>query len=167
VLAGGRHRPDVGPLFFEPTVLEGVPADAVCAREETFGPVVTVRRVGSDAEAVAVMNETEYGLNASVWTGDGRHGARVAREVVAGTVSVNEAFIASWGSVASPMGGRRASGLGRRHGREGLLRFTEPQTIAVQRGPGFGVMYAQGSERFTELFTHLLQAARVARLPWP
>jgi succinate-semialdehyde dehydrogenase/glutarate-semialdehyde dehydrogenase len=167
VLAGGRHRPDVGPLFFEPTVLEGVPADAVCAREETFGPVVAVRRVGSDAEAVAVMNETEYGLNASVWTGDARHGARLARSVVAGTVSVNEAYIASWGSIASPMGGRRTSGLGRRHGREGLLRFTEPQTIAVQRGPGFGVAYAQGSERFSELFTHLLQAARAARLPWP
>jgi succinate-semialdehyde dehydrogenase/glutarate-semialdehyde dehydrogenase len=82
-------------------------------------------------------------------------------------VSVNEAFIASWGSVAAPMGGRRASGLGRRHGREGLLRFTEPQTVAVQRGPGFGVLYAQGPERFTELFTHLLRAARATRLPWP
>ena len=167
VLAGGRHRPDVGPLFFEPTVLEGVPADAVCALQETFGPVVAVRRAGSDAEAVAVMNETEYGLNASVWTGDARHGALLARSVVAGTVSVNEAYIASWGSVASPMGGRRASGLGRRHGREGLLRFTEPQTIAVQHGPGFGVAYAQGPERFSELFTHVLQAARAARLPWP
>jgi succinate-semialdehyde dehydrogenase/glutarate-semialdehyde dehydrogenase len=167
VLAGGRSRPDIGPLFFEPTVLEGVPADAVCAQHETFGPVVAVRRVGSDAEAVAVMNETEYGLNASVWTRDARHGARLARSVVAGTVSVNEAFLVSWGSIAAPMGGRRASGLGRRHGREGLLRFTEPQTIAVQRGPGFGVAYAQGPERFAELFTRLLQSARATRLPWP
>jgi succinate-semialdehyde dehydrogenase/glutarate-semialdehyde dehydrogenase len=167
VLAGGRHRPDVGPLFFEPTVLEGVPSDAVCASEETFGPVVAVRRVGSDAEAVAVINEGEYGLNASVWAGDPAHGLRLARSVVAGTVSVNEAFIASWGSIASPMGGRRASGLGRRHGRDGLLRFTEPQTIAVQHGPGFGLIYAQGPERFGELFTGLLRAARAARLPWP
>ena len=167
VLAGGRHRPDVGPLFFEPTVLDGVPPGALCATEETFGPVVSVQRVASDAEAVAVLNDTEYGLNASIWTGDARRGARLARSVVAGTVSVNEAFIATWGAVAAPMGGRRASGLGRRHGRDGLLRFTEPQTIAVQRGAGFGVLYAQGPERFSELFTHLLQAARVARLPWP
>ncbi len=167
VLAGGRHRPDIGPLFYEPTVLDGVPADALCARDETFGPVVSVQRVASDAEAVAVMNEGDYGLNASIWTRQPRRGALLARSVVAGTVSVNEAFIASWGSVASPMGGRRASGLGRRHGREGLLRFTEPQTVAVQRGPGFGVLYGQGPERFTELFTHLLQAARATRFPWP
>jgi len=65
------------------------------------------------------------------------------------------------------MGGRRASGLGRRHGREGLLRFTEPQTIAVQRGPGLGLLYAQGPDRFSELFTQMLRAARAARLPWP
>jgi succinate-semialdehyde dehydrogenase/glutarate-semialdehyde dehydrogenase len=167
VLAGGRARPDVGPLFYEPTVLEGVPPEAACFREETFGPVVAVRRAGSDAEAVAIMNDTDYGLNATVWTRDTRRGTVLARQVVAGTVSVNENFVATWGSVAAPMGGRRSSGLGRRHGREGILRFTEPQTVAVQRGPGFGVLYAQGSERFTQQFTAALQLARKAHLPWP
>ncbi|HYJ74371.1 MAG TPA: aldehyde dehydrogenase family protein, partial [Kineosporiaceae bacterium] len=167
VLAGGRARPDIGPLFYEPTVLEGVPPEASCFREETFGPVVAVRRASSDAEAVAMMNDTDYGLNATIWTRDTRRGGVLARHVVAGTVGVNENFVASWGSVASPMGGRRSSGLGRRHGREGILRFTEPQTIAVQRGPGFGVLYAQGSERFAQQFTAMLRLARKAHLPWP
>jgi succinate-semialdehyde dehydrogenase/glutarate-semialdehyde dehydrogenase len=167
VLAGGRPRPDVGPFFYEPTVLDDVPADAACSRDETFGPVVSVRRASSDAEAISIMNETDYGLNASVWTRDARRGAVLARHVVAGTVSVNESFVASWASVASPMGGRRSSGLGRRHGREGILRFTEPQTVAVQRGPGFGPLHALGQERFTALFTGMLTAARAAHLPWP
>ncbi|HVN11710.1 MAG TPA: succinic semialdehyde dehydrogenase [Kineosporiaceae bacterium] len=167
LLAGGRTRPDVGPLFYEPTVLDNVPVTAACYREETFGPVVSVRRAGSDAEAVSIMNDTAYGLNATIWTRDTRRAGVLARHVVAGTVSVNESYIASWGSVASPMGGRRSSGLGRRHGREGILRFTDPQTIAVQRSPGFRVLYAQGPERFAAIFTGLLQAARTARLPWP
>ncbi|MGZ4627222.1 MAG: succinic semialdehyde dehydrogenase [Kineosporiaceae bacterium] len=167
VLAGGRPRPDVGPLFYEPTVLENVPVNAACYREETFGPVVSVHRAASDAEAISIMNGTDYGLNATIWTRDTRRGAVLARHVIAGTVSVNESYIASWGSISSPMGGRRASGLGRRHGREGILRFTEPQTIAVQRPPGFRVLYAQGPERFAAVFTGALKAARAAHLPWP
>jgi succinate-semialdehyde dehydrogenase/glutarate-semialdehyde dehydrogenase len=167
VLAGGRARPDIGPLFFEPTVLEGVPSTAVCARTETFGPVVAVSRVGSDAEAVAFANDSEYGLNAAVWTRDLARGQLVARRLRTGTVSVNESYAVTWGSVAAPMGGRKASGLGRRHGREGILRYTESQTVAVQRGPGLGILYAQGGERVARLFTAAFQAARATRLPWP
>src|SRR5262249_13109692 len=66
VLIGGRPLPDIGPLFYAPTVLEGVPVDAVCYAEETFGPVVSVYRVSSDGEAVGLANGTEYGLNASI-----------------------------------------------------------------------------------------------------
>jgi succinate-semialdehyde dehydrogenase/glutarate-semialdehyde dehydrogenase len=167
VLTGGRARPDVGPLFFEPTILEGVPADARAATEETFGPVVGVFRVGSDADALAVANHGEYGLSASLWTRDLRRGALLARQLVAGSVSINESYIATWGSVAAPMGGRRQSGLGRRHGDEGLMRFTEPQTIAGQRVAGFGMLYAQGGERFAEVFSGALRLARRAHLPWP
>ena len=167
VLAGGRARPDLGPLFFEPTVLDRVPATAACHHEETFGPVVTVHRVSSDAEAVAIANDTEYGLTATVWTRDRRRGEVLARRLRCGTVNINESYIAAWGSAAAPMGGRKASGLGRRHGVEGLLRFTESQTIAVQRGPGLGWLYGQGGRRMSAALSTALRATRRTHLPWP
>ncbi|HEY6796894.1 MAG TPA: succinic semialdehyde dehydrogenase [Kineosporiaceae bacterium] len=167
VLTGGRPRPDVGPLFYEPTVLSGVTPAATCYHAETFGPVVSVYRVGSDGEALTLANSGEYGLNASVWTRDLGRGRRLARQVRAGTVAVNEAFLATWGSISAPMGGRKDSGVGRRHGAEGLLRFTDSQTIAVQRGVGFGPVYGIGPERMATAFTAALKAARKAHLPWP
>ncbi|MFQ5747240.1 MAG: succinic semialdehyde dehydrogenase [Gemmatimonadota bacterium] len=134
ILAGGRARPDIGPFFYEPTVLEGVRPEAEIFSEETFGPVVSLYPVSSDEEAVERANEGCYGLNASVWTRDPDRGRRLAERIRAGTVNVNEAYSAAYGSVAAPMGGMRDSGLGRRHGIEGLLKYTEPQTVAVQRG---------------------------------
>jgi succinate-semialdehyde dehydrogenase / glutarate-semialdehyde dehydrogenase len=137
VLAGGNPRPDLGPLFFEPTVLSGVTVDMACHDAETFGPVVSVYRYEDVDEVVARANDTPYGLNASVWTTNGARGRAVAAQLHAGTVNVNEAFAAAYGSIDAPMGGMGDSGLGRRHGSEGLLKFTEPQTIAHQRLLGF------------------------------
>jgi len=133
VLTGGRARPDVGPYFYEPTVLSGVTEEMALAREETFGPVVAVTAVDSVDEAVERANDSEYGLNASVWTEDGERGRAVARRIDCGTVNVNDAYAAAWASLDAPMGGMKASGLGRRHGRQGLLRYTESQTVAEQR----------------------------------
>jgi acyl-CoA reductase-like NAD-dependent aldehyde dehydrogenase len=134
VRAGGNARPDIGPLFFEPTVLSGVTPDMTVFSEETFGPVVSVYSFSSDEEALHLANDSRYGLNASIWSTDLRFAEGMARRIEAGTVNINEAYSAAWGSVDAPMGGRKDSGTGRRHGAEGLLKFTESQTIAVQTG---------------------------------
>jgi succinate-semialdehyde dehydrogenase / glutarate-semialdehyde dehydrogenase len=133
VLAGGVARPDLGPLFFEPTVLTDVAPSAKCYEEETFGPLVSIYRFTSVDDAVAQANDSAYGLNASVWSKSARRGQGVAARLKAGTVNINEAYGAAWGSVDAPMGGMGDSGLGRRHGSEGLLKYTEAQTLARQR----------------------------------
>ena len=153
VLTGGRPRPDLGPLVHEPTVLEGVRPGMDCFAEETFGPVVALYLFAGEEEAVALANDGDYGLNASVYSRDTRRAGRLARELRCGTVNVNEAFAATFSSVDAPMGGMRASGLGRRQGPEGLLRFTEPQSVAVQRLVRFGPVGGLGDERFARLVT--------------
>lgn len=134
VLAGGRHRPDIGPFFFEPTILADVREGMTCFADETFGPVVAVYRFTAVEEAVARANASRYGLNASIWTRNVPAALRIAEQLEAGTVNVNEAFAAAWGSVDAPMGGFKESGMGRRHGAEGILKYTEPQTVAAHRG---------------------------------
>ncbi len=133
VLAGGKRREDLGPFFFEPTVLADVTDAAACFRQETFGPLVAIYPVDSVDEAIKRANDTEYGLNASVFAGSSSEANAIADQLRAGTVNINEAYAAAWGSTAAPMGGMGASGVGRRHGDEGLLKYTEPQTIAEQR----------------------------------
>ncbi|MFI7441069.1 succinic semialdehyde dehydrogenase [Nonomuraea indica] len=132
LLAGGKARPDLGPLFYEPTVLTGVTQDMELCRNETFGPVVALHPFTSDEEAVELANDTIYGLNASVWTTNLARGRALAARVKAGTVNINEGYGSAWASYDAPMGGMKASGLGRRHGAEGLLRYTEAQTVASQ-----------------------------------
>jgi acyl-CoA reductase-like NAD-dependent aldehyde dehydrogenase len=153
VLAGGRPRPDLGPHFFEPTLLTDVTdAMEVCATE-TFGPVATVYRVHSTQEAIDAANATPYGLSANIWTGDRKEGRRVASALRAGSVSVNETYAAFWGSIDGPMGGMGDSGLGRRHGREGMVKYTDPQTVAVQRWRGFAVPRGVSQRRFADSMT--------------
>lgn len=142
-LAGGKARPDIGPLFFEPTVLEGVTREMRACIDETFGPVVSVYKVQNDEEAIERANDTEYGLNAAVLTRNTKHGRQVAARLKSGTVNINEGYAPAWGTTAAPMGGMGASGIGRRHGTAGLLKYTESQTVAVQKlvriAPQFGM----------------------------
>ena len=148
VLAGGRARPDLGPFFVEPTILEGVvPGMSLCS-EETFGPVVALQRVASDEEAVALANDTSYGLHAVVLTRDARAGRRLGALLRVGTVSINEAHGPAWGSTRAPMGGVGDSGVGRRHGDEGLLKYTESQAIVTQRILGFSAPAGFSDERW-------------------
>ncbi len=134
VLAGGKPRPEIGPYFIEPTVLANVTSEMSCDRAETFGALVALHVVENAEEAVALANDSEYGLNASVLSGSKRRGLRVAAGIDAGSVNVNEGYRASFGSVDAPMGGMKLSGLGRRNGPEGLLRFMEARTIGHATG---------------------------------
>ncbi len=164
VEAGGRPRPDLGPLFYEPTILTGVRPGMKPFADETFGPVVSVYPFDKEAEAVRMANDSAYGLNASIWTRDTRRGARLATQIQAGGVNVNEAYAACWGSVDSPLGGWKQSGLHPRHGAEGILKFTESQTVAVQRvmpiAPAFGITAAT----FARGMTFLLRVLRWIRI---
>jgi succinate-semialdehyde dehydrogenase / glutarate-semialdehyde dehydrogenase len=133
VVAGGRSRPDLGPFFHEPTVLVDVTPEMTLYAEETFGPVVAVYPVVDDDDAIARANDTDYGLSASIWSRDLDAARVMAARVRAGSVNVNDGYVSAIGSVAAPMGGMGDSGVGRRHGRDGLLRYTEAQTVAAQK----------------------------------
>jgi aldehyde dehydrogenase (NAD+)/succinate-semialdehyde dehydrogenase/glutarate-semialdehyde dehydrogenase len=131
VLCGGRERPDLGPAFYEPTILEDVTADMLAGSCETFGPVVALHRYSSVDEAVRLANDTDYGLNASVWGTDLDHATSVARRIEAGNVNVNDTLAAAYASKGTPSGGVKQSGVGARHGDQGLLKYTDAINLAV------------------------------------
>jgi len=134
VLTGGKPRPDLGPLFFEPTVLTNVTADMACAANETFGPVVAIHVVDTVEEAVAAANASEFGLNSSIFAGSRSRARSVADQIDSGSVNINEGYRATFSSIDAPMGGMKHSGLGRRNGREGIQRFAEARTVAESTG---------------------------------
>jgi len=129
----GGARVERRGYYYQPTVLTGVTRDMPVFREETFGPVAAVVRVRDEAEALAVANDTDFGLGAAVWTGDVERGKRLAARIEAGAVFVN-------GMVASdarlPFGGVKRSGYGRELSHFGLHEFQNVQTVWV--GPARG-----------------------------
>lgn len=153
VLAGGKARPDLGPYVFEPTILEGVTADMECFGNETFGPVVSLYRFHDEGEAVERANDGPYGLNSAIYTRDGERGRAIAKRIKCGTVNVNEAYGATFGSLGAPMGGMRESGMGRRQGAEGIHRYTETQSVATQRLIPIAPMFGMSEETNAKLQT--------------
>ena len=118
-------------LFYHATVISEVTGEMEIAREETFGPVVPITRIGSDEEALAIANASPYGLLAAVWTRDLARGLRFAEQIRAGWVNVNEST--NYWESHLPFGGRSGSrsGVGRVGGRHPLDVFTEPKTVVV------------------------------------
>lgn len=164
LLAGGRRRPDLGPLFYEPTILAEVRPGMKVYADETFGPVVSVYPFTSETEVIEQANATRYGLSASIWTRDTRRGERLARSIRTGSVNINEAYAAAWGSVDSPIGGMKESGLRARHGAEGILKFTESQTIAIQRLWPLAPLPGMDAGVYARWMTRLVRLVRATRL---
>ena len=127
VLTGG-HAPDRVGYYYQPTVLDGVPPGAGILSEEIFGPVAPIVRFTDPDEAIALANDTEYGLVSYLYTGDLRRGLRVAEALEAGMVGINRGVVSD---PAAPFGGVKQSGLGREGGHDGLLEYTETKYIAV------------------------------------
>jgi acyl-CoA reductase-like NAD-dependent aldehyde dehydrogenase len=143
VLAGGKPLPQIGANFFAPTILAGVDHSMLLMREETFGPVLPVRSFKTEDEAVALANDSEFGLSASIWTSDRSRGGALARRVNAGTVMVND-VIACFGICEAPHGGVKASGIGRTHGRFGLEEMVWPKYVDSDLMPGMKKLWWYG-----------------------
>jgi len=125
---GGRRPPSLSAgYFYEPTVVSSAKNDMPFVREEIFGPVVAVIEYGDVEEAIAIANDSDYGLSGAVFTRDLDRGLDVALRVETGTIGVNQHGARS----SAPCGGVKASGIGQEHGPEGFLEFLTPKAIMV------------------------------------
>jgi acyl-CoA reductase-like NAD-dependent aldehyde dehydrogenase len=153
VLVGG-HRLAGSGRFFEPTVIVDVDHSMACMRDETFGPTLPIMKVADAEEAIRLANDSDYGLQASVWTRDVTRGEQLARLLQAGAVCVNDAQI-NYGALNLPMGGWKTSGLGTRHGAAGIRKYCRTQSLLITR---------RAPKR--ELFMFPYRARRTRLLRW-
>jgi succinate-semialdehyde dehydrogenase/glutarate-semialdehyde dehydrogenase len=166
LLAGGHAVSQLGPCFFSPTILADVTHSMNVMREETFGPVLPVCSFRDENEAVAMANDSEFGLAASVWTSNRSRGEMIAGRIHAGTVMVND-VIACFGISEAPHGGVKASGIGRTHGSFGLEEMVWPKYVDSDRLPRMKKLwwygYGPGFRQQMAGFINLLFAGRLTK----
>ena len=155
VLIGGKRRDDVNGLFHAPTVITNVDHSMKLMKEETFGPVIPIMTFQSDDEAVRLANDSIYGLTACIFTSDISRGRKLAEQIEAGTVMVNE-VVYTHALAPTPWGGVKQSGYGRTHGQLGLLELVTPQHVHVNSFPRIpDVWWFQYSATARRLFRDL------------
>jgi acyl-CoA reductase-like NAD-dependent aldehyde dehydrogenase len=168
VVTGGKRLEELGRNFYAPTVLADVTQEMKIMREETFGPVLPIMAFEHEEEAVALANDSEYGLAASVWTQDRKRGEALAGQIEAGTVMVND-VVSCFGISEAPHGGVKASGLGRTHGSLGLeemvrTKYVDSEKLAgVKRvwWYGYSEAFARQMDGFVDLMFSRSLAQRV------
>jgi succinate-semialdehyde dehydrogenase/glutarate-semialdehyde dehydrogenase len=164
VLTGGARPPGRG-FFYPPTVLTGVDHTMRVMREETFGPVLPIRVVRDLDEAIALANDSEYGLTASGWTRDRRLAARLQRELRAGVVTINDC-VSSIGEPTAPYGGFGKSGIGRSHGVLGLRELARSKYVTwdgARRPSAWWFPYGEGFAVFMRSAVRAIHGRGIAR----
>ncbi len=157
VEVGGKRGQGPG-TFIEPTVLTNVDHSMKIMREETFGPTLPIMRVESEEEAIKLANDSDMGLDASVFAKDAGHAEHVARQVQSGAVVVNDA-LANYFAMEIPIGGMKESGVGARHGRIGIQKYAKRQNLVVTRfGLNREIYYFPYSKSATKLTEWLIVA---------
>ena len=116
-----------GGFYIRPTVYSGVGRDLRITREEIFGPVLVTMPFDDEQQALELANDTEYGLVASVWSGDVARGIRLAEQIQAGQVAVNGGAL----TVETPFGGYKNSGYGREKGIEAMHDYAQTKTVSI------------------------------------
>lgn len=132
---GGRRNPNLPGLYYEPTVITDVDNSMDIMLHETFGPILCIQKVASEQEALALANDSEFGLNGNVWTRDKNKGYALAAALDTGSCSVNDMAV-SYGIPAAPFGGRKNSGLGQVNGKKGLRGYCHEMPIVIDRFGG-------------------------------
>src|SRR6478752_9652827 len=125
MILGGGDSPMSRGWYVRPTLFAEAANDMTIAREEIFGPVLTVIKYADERDAVRIANDSDYGLAGSVWTKDVAHGLEISAEVRTGTYGINMYML----DISSPFGGFKQSGIGREFAEEGLAEFTELQSV--------------------------------------
>jgi succinate-semialdehyde dehydrogenase/glutarate-semialdehyde dehydrogenase len=172
ILCGGKRRPDLGPLFFEPTVFVDVKPSMLVMQEETFGPLLPIISVRDADEAVQIANASSFGLSASVWTEEVRRGREIAKRLQAGVVLIND-LMSHTGMCNAPRTGVKMSGLGYTNGVEGLLemvriKYVDSDAMTAFRKPWW-FRYTPKQAKNLESFVGFLHAPtwreRLAAIP--